>query len=220
MGGSLPKIEGGSRADTKARDAAADLRKFLKKEKESQYTEAGKMAQEEHKMRAYNEAMAEIWAEEARQVAEAEALRLRLERERLAEEHRIRSNGMVRLIYEHYNEEFEIVDGCTTQDNVDEVYCLSFVMPGCIVHLALLSPQEMRAKEAGGASAYDFYRAESPPGTYCHMYKHTNYYVYVVQDEEQLQKDLEEMQRVAAAMECGKQTSGGDNAGLARESCN
>jgi len=216
---SLPKIEAGSRADTKAKSAAEEKKKFEAKEKEMQYTEAGKMAQEEHRMRGYLTEIYAIEAEEARLAAEAEAKRLQEEAERAAEELRIRSNGMVKLLYEQYDEEFEIVDGCTTHDNIDEVYCLSFVMPGCVIHLSSLSPQEMREKEAAGESQYDHYLREEPRGTYREMVKDTSYYVYVIQDAEQLKKDQEEMARVASSMEKGQTTSGGDNVGLKRESC-
>jgi len=51
----------------------------------------------------------------------------------------INNNGKVILIYEQYNEQFDIIHGSTTQENIDEVYCLSFVMPNCLIHLSILS---------------------------------------------------------------------------------
>lgn len=207
----LPKIEKGSRADTKAQKASDDAQKNAAKEKEAMYTEMGKMAVEEKIKREYDAEMAVIEAEQARLAAEAEAKRLKEEAERAAEELRIRSNGMVKLLYEQYDEEFEIVDGSTTQENIDEVYCLSFVMPGCIVHLSLLSPQEMREKEAAGETQYEHYLKEEPPGTYRHMCKDTNYYVYVIQDAEQLKRDQEEMAKVASTMDAAPSNSGGEN---------
>lgn len=105
-------------------------------------------------------------------------------------------NGMVKLIYEQYNEEFPIVNGSTTQENVDEVYCLSFVMPNCLIHLSALSPPEKRAKDI--ASEFEgMYLEENPRGTYQGMLVNTTYYVYVEQEAQQLARDQEIMRQRA-----------------------
>ena len=87
--------------------------------------------------------MEERIEEEKRAAAEETERRNAEEAERKA-----RGNGNVKLIYERYDEEFPIVDGSCTAADIDDVYCLSFVMPGCLIHLSSLSPQDKRVKEA------------------------------------------------------------------------
>lgn len=107
-------------------------------------------------------------------------------------------NGMVKLLYEQYNEEFPIVNGSTTQENVDEVYCLSFVMPNCLIHLSSLNPAEKRARDI--ALAYEgMYVEENPRGVYQGLKVGETYYVYVEQEAEQLKRDQELMRQRAAA---------------------
>ena len=73
---------------------------------------------------------------------------MREEEERLEAERKLKGNGNVKLIYERYDEEFPIVDGTCTAAEIDDVYCLSFVMPNCLIHLSTYSPQEKREKES------------------------------------------------------------------------
>jgi hypothetical protein len=188
-----------------------DERRRLAKEKEMQYTESGKMAQEEHRKRTWDQYMKAIDEEAARVAAEKERLRKEEEARLAYEEWKRVSNGTVKLLYEQYDEEFAIVDGSTTQDNIDDVYCLSFVMPECSVHLSELSPQEIREKDAECLRMEDFFVKEEPKGTYLHMKKDTNYYIYVVQQEEQLKRDQERMRLIASQMENENSNSGGDN---------
>ena len=96
-------------------------------------------------------------------------------------------NGMVRLKYEMYDQEFPIVDGSTTQENIDEEYALSFVMPNCLVHLSTLTPTEKR--QADIANRLDIFVAEEPRGTYRGLQKGNVYFVYVEQESEQLKRD-------------------------------
>lgn len=110
-------------------------------------------------------------------------------------------NGKVVLIYEQYNEEFPITKGSTTAENIDEVYCLTFVMPGCLIHLSKLNPQEKRAKEAEGVDLDSLYITENPRGTYHGLEDDQTYYVYVEQEAEQLKRDQERMKRIAAGMD-------------------
>ena len=72
----------------------------------------------------------------------------REEEERLEAERKLKGNGNVKLIYERYDEEFPIVDGTCTAAEIDDVYCLSFVMPNCLIHLSTYSPQEKREKDS------------------------------------------------------------------------
>ena len=234
-GNKLPNVKGaannnnnnskpaeGSRAAKKAEEAAKLEEKRLKKEKENERLEAGLMDLSDKfslQLRIYTKEQEEV----------AEKARL----EAIAEEKRIRGNGKVKLMYEQYDEEFDIVDGSTTQANIDDVYCLSFVMPGCIIHLSDLNPQEFRKKQAGGVdedgqeiegvAVEDLYLKEEPRGTYLDMEKDKEYYVYVVQQEDQLKRDQERMKEIAAKMEQINSNSGGDNVerddGRGFESC-
>ena len=114
----------------------------------------------------------------------------------------IQRTGNVTLIYEQYNEKFPIVDGCCTAAAIDDVYCLSFVMPNCKIHLSYLSPQEKRLKDEEDTNVT--YMREEPSGTF-HDLEHSKiYYVYVEQEAEQLSRDQEKMRRIAA------QTNGND----------
>ena len=110
----------------------------------------------------------------------------------------VNGNGNVKLIYEQYDEMFPIVDGSTTHANIDDVYCLSFVMPDCMIHLSVYDPITMRDLEANGD--IDLFLPETLDGTYQTMEADLTYYVYVEQKADQLLRDQEKMKRVAAGM--------------------
>lgn len=112
----------------------------------------------------------------------------------------VMNNGQVTLIYERYDEKFPIVDGTTTQENIDEVYCLSFVMPDCLIHLSNYEPAVKRKREADGLFD-DLFLREDPPGTYHGLIDDQTYYVYVEQKADQLARDQERMRRIAETME-------------------
>lgn len=95
----------------------------------------------------------------------------------------------MRLIYEMYNEEFTIVEGSMTQQEIDEVYALSFVMPDCRVHLSTLDPTAKRQADITGM--LDIFVKEDPVGTYQGLEKECNYYVYVEQEAARLARDHE-----------------------------
>jgi hypothetical protein len=109
----------------------------------------------------------------------------------------VNNNGLVTLIYEQYREKFPIVNGSTTQENIDEVYCLSFVMPNCLVHLSLHDPATKRQLEID--TKYDqLFLREEPRGVYHGLVDDNTYYVYVEQEAEQLARDQAMMkQRLA-----------------------
>jgi len=138
--------------------------------------------------------------EEAKRLAEEEAIRLEEERKK-------RENGDVTLIYEQYNEKFPIVSGMTTAENIDEVYCLSFVMPNCKIHLSVFSPQDKRKLEESGN--IDIFVKEDPSGTYKGLAADCTYYVYVEQEAEQLARDQERMRRIAEGMDGAKKVDDG-----------
>ena len=41
-------------------------------------------------------------------------------------------------------------DGCVSSAEIDETYCLSFVMPNCTLHLGPMSPADRYAQENNG----------------------------------------------------------------------
>ena len=102
-------------------------------------------------------------------------------------------------------EEFEIIDGSISASQIDDVYCLSFVMPNCLIHLSRLSPQEKRAQEEAD-SRVEIFVAEEPRGTFLNLEKDTVYYVYVEQEADQLKRDQEKMRQIAAEMEGAKKS--------------
>ncbi len=100
----------------------------------------------------------------------------------------IKRDGDVRLIYEQYSELFPIVNGSTSQAAVDDVYCLSFVMPDCLVHLSIHDPPTKRQLEIEG-KLMDLFLPESPVGVYQNLEADKTYYVYVEQQADQLARD-------------------------------
>lgn len=102
---------------------------------------------------------------------------------------RKRGNGLVKLVYEQYNDDFPIVDGSTTQANIDDVYCLSFVMPECQIRLSRHPNAERFAHE--NAEVFDSFIPEDPSGVYHGLERGTTYYVVVEQDADQLRRDQE-----------------------------
>uniref|UniRef100_K3WKZ6 Uncharacterized protein n=1 Tax=Globisporangium ultimum (strain ATCC 200006 / CBS 805.95 / DAOM BR144) TaxID=431595 RepID=K3WKZ6_GLOUD len=140
--------------------------------------------------------------------AEAEVARIRKER----------GNGMINLIYEQYDEEFSIVDGSTTQAAIDDVYCLSFVMPECLVHLTRHAAPERFAREDAGV--FDSLVREDPQGVYVDLEKDTTYYVVVEQEADRLKRD-QDATRARWAPQLQREKRERDNAddGRGFESC-
>lgn len=110
---------------------------------------------------------------------------------------RERGTGTVHLVYEMYNEEFGISGGSTTQEAIDDVYSLSFVMPNCRVHLSTLNPSDKRKADIAGA--VDIYVTESPLGIYHGLEKGNTYYIYVEQEALRLEQDHERGRQEAEA---------------------
>ncbi|RLN98984.1 hypothetical protein BBJ28_00000964 [Nothophytophthora sp. Chile5] len=129
---------------------------------------------------------------------------------------KLNGNGMVKLIYEHYDELFPIEDGSTTQTNIDEVYCLSFVMPNCLVRLSRHpNPERFQREESG---QFDSLVGEDPRGTYHDLEKDQVYYVVVEQASDQLRLD-QEATKARWASEGNDQGQAGKNDGRGFESC-
>ncbi|KAG1687987.1 hypothetical protein DVH05_004506 [Phytophthora capsici] len=102
---------------------------------------------------------------------------------------KINGTGLVKLIYESYDELFAIENGSTTQANIDEVYCLSFMMPNCLVRLSQHpNPERFQREESG---VFDSLVREDPQGTYHDLETDRTYYVVVEQEADQLRRDQE-----------------------------
>jgi len=122
----------------------------------------------------------------------------------------------VKLIYENYDEMFPIEDGSTTQANIDDVYCLSFVMPNCLVRLSRHPNPERFQREASGI--FDSLVREDPRGTYHDLERDHTYYVVVEQEADQLRRDQEATKALWNG-ELQKQKEQGKDDGRGFESC-
>merc|ERR1712232_887403 len=83
--------------------------------------------------------------------------------------------------------------------DIDELYCLSDVMPGCFIHL---SEKEFRHDEEHK------YVKEEPAGTFLGLMAGETYWCYVQQDAEQEKRDQENMRKVWAGVTQAKATEG------------
>ena len=106
--------------------------------------EKGKEKEKESAKAIADEEATRQKAKEDEEEREKEKARLQAEEA----ERKLKGNGNVKLIYERYDEEFSIVDGICTAAEIDDVYCLSFVMPNCLIHLSIYSPQIKREKDS------------------------------------------------------------------------
>jgi len=108
----------------------------------------------------------------------------------------VNNNGLVKLIYETYDELFPITDGSTTHENIDEVYALSFVMPNCRIHLSKYDPKQKRQLEIELKPLNEIYIEENPTGVYHGLIADEVYYVYIEQDSIQLELEKENNAKV------------------------
>ena len=100
--------------------------------------------------------------------------------------------------YEMYAEEFDIVDGSTTAAAVDDLYCLSDVMPKCQIFLSPISPQEKMTFLDEGIDAF-YYVEEDPKQTYRGLETTTAYYAYVQENDDEFKKYQQKTRRVFCA---------------------
>lgn len=107
-------------------------------------------------------------------------------------------SGEVKVVYEQYEEMFPVELGTLTHTAIDDVYCLSFVMPGCSLHLSEWSPTEKTRMEQSGEVVP--FVAEEPVGVFQRIDIGKVYYVYVEQEADRLIRDqMETKQRLASA---------------------
>lgn len=135
-----------------------------------------------------------------REEIEAKELLEASEKARIAAARKVEfGNGEVIIKYEQYNERFPIIDGSTTAEIIDDTYCLSFVMPDCLIHLSLYDAKEKRRLEDEGK--LDIFIKEDPIGKYHDLEKENIYYCYIEQKAELLKRDQLKMQKVAKSMD-------------------
>ncbi|CAE8622956.1 unnamed protein product [Polarella glacialis] len=85
-----------------------------------------------------------------------------------------------------YDEKFKVENHMLKAEVIDELYCLSDVMPGCFIHLG--EKQFAYGEE-------QVYVKEDPPGTFKGLMAGETYWCYVQQDSEQENKDQEAMRQ-------------------------
>lgn len=189
-----PKAKAAAKSEPKAAAAAAAKGKAAPAKAAPKAPSAEEVAAAEAAAKAEEEARIAAEEEAKRKEEEAEEHK-RLEElqkqeiQRKAEEEARRKekeNGDVILKYSMYNEKFPIKGGKITAPEIDEVYCLSDVMPGCVLHLSEKSPEEKYAMEA--AEEVFPYIYEEPEGTFHNLEAECTYYVHVTEDEAEFLK--------------------------------
>lgn len=165
---------------------------------------AGKAAAKPSAKAAAGASAVEGAAEESQKAAAAEEQRLQAEEHRKFEEQQLQADeerlraqaerkrkedGEVVFKYSMYSEKFPIRGGQTTAAAIDEVYCLSDVMPGCTIHVSTKSTEEKYATEAAGEVFQ--YVLEEPTGTFKCLEAGETYYVYVTEDQAEFLKSQE-----------------------------
>eukprot|EP00933_Yihiella_yeosuensis_P054148 TRINITY_DN52521_c0_g1_i1.p1 TRINITY_DN52521_c0_g1~~TRINITY_DN52521_c0_g1_i1.p1 ORF type:complete len:176 (-),score=34.85 TRINITY_DN52521_c0_g1_i1:343-870(-) len=103
-------------------------------------------------------------------------------------------SGDVILRYNMYNEAFPVTEGRLSATAIDEVYCLSDVMPGCKIHLSRKSPEEKYGIESSGETVPFVF--EDPPGAFHGIEVGSEYFVYVDEDETEFLKSQELARRL------------------------
>jgi hypothetical protein len=183
-GGNSDSSGGGSAASTKSGGGGNPAATTKGKSAADEAAEAAAAkAAEAAAAKAAEEAAAVKAAEEAAAAAEAERLR-KLEA----------GNGEVTLLYNMYDEKFGIKEGKIRDVDIDDIYGLTDVMPGCKIKISkvktdwkgetLKHPEMLDLSMIGNP-----YVPEDPEGTFCEMEKDTSYWVYVIEDAVQEAKD-------------------------------
>ena len=99
-----------------------------------------------------------------------------------------------------YNEEFEIKDNSLEASVIDELYCLSDVMPGCKLQLS--------ETERTSTNWNVKYAPENPAGTFQELIQGKTYYCIVFENQDQYNKDMAELKKrlEAEAVDTGTKT--------------
>ena len=151
-------------------------------------------------------------AAEATAEADSEAADSKAAAEAAAETARKLSagTGEVTLHYNMYSEKFNISAGSLLASLIDEEYCLSDVMPGCLVRLSRVKTdtkgstlQHPELLDLASINNESPYVSEAPAGTFLELEKDKEYWVFVVEDPIQEAKDRAAMDLVVAAAASG-----------------
>lgn len=109
-----------------------------------------------------------------------------------------RENGQITLLYEMYNELFDIKDGAIAKEYIDEEYCLSDIMPSCAIHLSTFEKKDIFTElENGNGNTF----LKEDVKTIYGVESGRSYTVFVEQEAAQLARDQERMRDVATTME-------------------
>ncbi|KAJ1445824.1 hypothetical protein M885DRAFT_548733 [Pelagophyceae sp. CCMP2097] len=124
------------------------------------------------------------------------------EAQRLTDEARIQAEataalgtGQCVIKYELYEDSFPIAGGSTTATAIDDVYCLSFVMKDCKIHLSPSSP----ADRANNPEAF-YLVDEDPVGTFLGLEAGTTYWCYVQETEAALKEYAKKSKQMVSEM--------------------
>eukprot|EP00946_MAST-07B_sp_MAST-7B-sp1_P005334 g5334.t1 len=141
-------------------------------------------------------AIADYHTEEARRIEVAQEKAARV------------STGKIKLVYERYDDLFDITNGEISVSAVDEEYCLTDIMPGATIELSTISPQERIDREIKGIPAPFVDKTKSGQAwqflfTYSEVSNREpkSYFVIVFQDPAQREADLAKTRERMAAME-------------------
>eukprot|EP00933_Yihiella_yeosuensis_P076145 TRINITY_DN85786_c0_g1_i1.p1 TRINITY_DN85786_c0_g1~~TRINITY_DN85786_c0_g1_i1.p1 ORF type:complete len:255 (+),score=80.70 TRINITY_DN85786_c0_g1_i1:66-830(+) len=178
-GAAAPKAGAAAKAGAAPKAAAA---KAAPAEPPAPSPEEEAKRKEEEEAKAQAEAEAEVKRKEAEEAERKKKEEAEAEIKRLA----ALANGEVTIKYSMYDEKFKIENHTLTSQAVDELYCLSDVMPGCFIHLG---------EKEFGYGEEQVYVKEDPPGTFKGLLAGNTYWCYVQQDPEQEKKDLEAMRQ-------------------------
>ena len=104
--------------------------------------------------------------------------------------------GRVKIIYEQYDDQFDVKDGMINVNTIDEEYCLSDVMPGCTLELLDVPPQDKIKKEIKGVEV-PFVKKDGSGEKFVELFTYTDgmtdvksYWVVAFQDEKQREADM------------------------------
>ncbi|CAD7962001.1 unnamed protein product [Amoebophrya sp. A25] len=183
------------RADIAAQEAAeaAKRERLAQEERERKAAEAEKAAAEAaHKAEIDGKkaAFAESQAAAAKPASTKppEGVNITVTRAEGAEAPRDVGDNDVIIKYVNYAEPFALnADGALTQADIDAVYSLSTVMPGCFLHLSV---REFAHDEE------HLYIKEEPQGVWPSLTPKMTYCLYVQQDKAQYEADMARMKDV------------------------
>jgi hypothetical protein len=125
-----------------------------------------------------------------------------MDKERVARLHKeflamlaARSEGMVVINYQMYNEQFPVSENTLTAARIDEDYGLTDVMPGCRIRLSNIDSKARTLYENNHDGRPAPWVREEPEGTFRDLLAGETYYCIVFEDAAQYAKDMAELQK-------------------------